>query len=61
QALKRWPGPPFPGLMIRLLFGQKGEELMLASARVEPRKLLDSGYTFQFPHLKQAFDHLLRT
>ncbi|CCB89013.1 TIGR01777 family oxidoreductase [Simkania negevensis] len=61
QALNRWPGPPFPGLMIRLLFGQKGEELMLASARVEPRKLLDSGYTFQFPHLKQAFEHLLRT
>ncbi|WP_420420544.1 TIGR01777 family oxidoreductase [Simkania sp.] len=59
QALKRWPGPPFPALMIRLLFGQKGEELMLASIRVEPKKLLDTGYSFQLPHLKQAFEHLL--
>lgn len=59
QALNRWPGPPIPALVIRLLLGQKGEELMLASARVEPKKLLDSGYSFQFPHIKQAFQHLL--
>jgi len=59
KALNRWPGPPFPAFIVRLLFGQKGEELMLTSSRVEPKKLLESGYTFQFPSLRQAFEHVV--
>lgn len=59
KALNRWPGPPLPAWTVRLLFGQKGEELLLSSARVLPKKLLESGYNFQFPNIRQAFEHLL--
>jgi uncharacterized protein len=51
---------PMPALAIRLIFGQMGEELFLASARVEPAKLMASGYQFQHPDLKNALQEILR-
>lgn len=51
--------PPLPPFLVSLLFGQKGEELLLSSARVQPEKLLDSGYHFHFSTLKEAFDYLI--
>ena len=51
--------PPLPPFLVSLLLGQKGEELLLSSARVQPEKLLDSGYHFQFSTLKEAFDYLI--
>ena len=59
KVINRWPGPAFPAFMIYLLLGQKGEELLLSSSWVEPRKLLKSGYTFQYPILRQALEHVL--
>ena len=59
RALNRWPGPPFPAFMVRLLLGQKGEELLLSSTRVEPKKLVETGYNFQFPTLRQALEHVI--
>jgi len=35
------------------------DELLLASARAEPAKLLESGFKFQFPELEPALHHLL--
>jgi len=40
-----------PAPLVRALFGQMGEEVLLSGARVEPRKLLDSGFAFCFPDL----------
>lgn len=57
--LKRWIGPPVPEFFIRMLMGQKGEELLLASTRVEPKVLIDSGYSFQFPKLQLALEHIV--
>lgn len=50
---------PLPGWAVRLLLGEMGEELLLASTRVHPGQLLASGYTFQQQDLSAALTHLL--
>lgn len=44
-----------PSFIIRTLFGQMGEELLLASTRVEPNKLKATGYCFLHPRLEDFF------
>jgi len=48
-----------PAFVVRLLFGEMADELLLASARVAPAKLLASGYRFAFPELETALRPLL--
>jgi uncharacterized protein (TIGR01777 family) len=50
-----------PAFAARLAFGQMADEMLLASQRVEPAKLLASGYQFEFPDLESALRHLLPT
>jgi uncharacterized protein len=50
---------PMPAFAARLVFGQMGDELLLASQRVEPAKLLASGYGFQKPDLRKALEGIL--
>jgi len=52
---------PMPAFMARLAFGEMADELLLASARVVPGKLLDSGYKFRHPGLRDALEHLLQS
>jgi NAD dependent epimerase/dehydratase family enzyme len=35
------------------------DEMMLSSARVEPRRLLDTGYVFHYPEMEGALRHVL--
>jgi uncharacterized protein (TIGR01777 family) len=51
---------PMPAFAARLVFGQMGDELLLASQRVEPSKLLASGYVFQKPQLRGALEGILK-
>ena len=51
---------PVPGFAVRLLFGELADEALLASARVEPARLLAAGYRFHYPQLEGALTHLLR-
>jgi uncharacterized protein len=51
---------PMPAFAARLVFGQMGDELLLASQRVEPAKLLASGYVFQKPDLRAALEGILK-
>ena len=48
-----------PAFMARLAFGEVADELMLASARVEPRRLLNTGYVFHYPEMEGALRHVL--
>lgn len=48
-----------PAVAIKLLFGAMGEEALLASARVKPDRLEQTGFVFQFPRLEPALRHLL--
>jgi len=59
QVLKKWQGPPLPEFAVRALLGQKGEELLLSSTRVDPECLFKSGYTFLYPKLSQALEHVI--
>lgn len=49
---------PAPKLAIRLLLGEVAQ-VALASQRVYPNRLLDSGFEFRFPTLKPALSDLL--
>ena len=60
QVVRRPALFPLPPFAVRLFFGQMGEELMLASARVMPTKLEASGYKFRYPELKPALVDILR-
>jgi uncharacterized protein len=51
---------PMPGFAARLAFGQMADELLLASQRVEPAKLMASGYVFQKPDLSTALEDILK-
>ena len=50
---------PAPATALRLILGEMADELLLASARVLPERLQQSGYIFRFPSLEPALSHLL--
>lgn len=50
---------PLPAFMVRLMFGEMGESLLLGSQRVDCGKLLASGYRFRYADLKVALAALL--
>ncbi|WP_417908496.1 TIGR01777 family oxidoreductase [Candidatus Electronema sp. PJ] len=52
---------PAPRMPLEILFGEMAKELLLASAKVKPVKLLESGYVFQEPELDAALCKLLCT
>ena len=45
---------PVPNAAINMLFGEMGRSTLLASQRVHPRRLIESGYEFSYPTLEQA-------
>lgn len=50
---------PIPEFAIKLLFGEMGETLLLQGQRMEPKRLQDAGFEFQFPNLESALKHAL--
>ena len=50
---------PIPAVAARLAFGEMADELLLGSDRVEPKKLLESGYSFRHRDLETALRHML--
>lgn len=50
---------PLPAFVVKLLMGEMGEELLLASTRVVPNRLQETGYQFRCPTLDSALRHLL--
>ncbi len=59
RVLRRPAILPFPAFAARLAFGQMADELLLASARVEPARLQATGYRFRDPRLEGALRRLL--
>ncbi len=50
---------PLPGFMAKLMLGEFAEEVLLKGQRVRPKRLLDSGFTFNHPDLPRALRDLL--
>jgi len=57
QALGQKPGGVMPVFILRLSMGEFGEEIFLASRRVQPAKLLAAGYQFRYPDLADTLRH----
>lgn len=49
---------PLPEFIVRTIFGEMGQALLLSSQRVECAKLLASGYRFRHPELQSALQAL---
>ncbi len=51
---------PMPAFVVKTIFGEMGEELLLASQKVEPGKLISSGYPFRYRELRASLEGLLK-
>lgn len=60
EVLSRPTVFPMPGFAARLAFGEMADALLLSSARVEPKVLVDRGYSFRHSTLKSALMHILQ-
>lgn len=40
-----------PAFVLRLIFGEMADEILLASQKVHPKKLLGSGFQFNYPYI----------
>jgi len=60
QVLSRPTIFAMPTFVVRLIFGEMGDELLLASQRVDSSKLQSSGYLFRHAELKTGLAELLQ-
>jgi uncharacterized protein (TIGR01777 family) len=54
KQLKRPCLFPLPSIIVKLLFGEMGKELLLASTKVQPTKLLKAGFQFEYDFLQES-------
>lgn len=59
RTLRRPMLLPLPAGVIRTALGEMADELLLSSARVEPRRLQETTYPFRHPELGGALRHML--
>jgi hypothetical protein len=50
---------PVPVFVLRLLFGEKARETLLAGQIIFSRRLLESGFEFSYPDARSALENLL--
>lgn len=50
---------PVPAFIMKLIFGELGDSLLLASQRVVPERLQREGFEFRFPNAETALKDLL--
>lgn len=58
RALARPALLPLPGILVKLLFGEMGEALLLRGQKVVPKRLEKAEFKFQYPTLEDAFSHI---
>lgn len=59
RVLRRPTLIPMPKFLVKWIFGEMGEELLLTSTRVVPRKLEENGYSFIHSNLEETLKTLL--
>jgi uncharacterized protein (TIGR01777 family) len=59
RLLRRPAWLPVPGFVLKLIFGEMGEETILTSQRVFPARLRKAGYKFVFPDLAGTLSDIL--
>lgn len=61
ETLKRPDFFTIPSFLIKMIFGEMGDKLLLNGPAVYPKKLLDSGYEFKFKTIESALKNLTDT
>ena len=61
RVLKRPSWFHVPSFMLRLLFGEMADALILSGQRGVPKRLLDLGFEFQYPELEMALREIVET
>jgi hypothetical protein len=59
RVLRRPAVIPVPATAVKLALGEMGTATVLASQRVVPERLLESGFRFSYPDLESALRHVL--
>jgi len=59
HILRRPALMPVPALALRILYGDMADEMMLASQRILPKKLLQAGFPFQYSDARSALEQIL--
>lgn len=49
--------PPIPGFALKLILGEFAQ-ILLKGQRVIPKRLLEAGFRYRFPHLREALKNL---
>ena len=52
---------PLPQFVVKAAFGEMGETVLLGSQRVEPTRLVGTGYPFRFRELRESLKNILKT
>lgn len=60
RALHRPAVLPVPAFTIKVLFGERGEAVVLEGQRTLPARLLDAGFTFSYADLDAALERALQ-
>ena len=60
RQLKRPAIIPVPSFALRLAFGEAADELLICNQKMNPQKLVDSGFVFSHPDLKSACSWVLQ-
>jgi uncharacterized protein (TIGR01777 family) len=60
KVLKRPAIAPMPAAIVKLLFGQMGDELMIQGQSVISQKLQQQGFQFNYSDLRSALEQLLK-
>ncbi len=59
KVLNRPTVLPLPEFVVKLMFGEMGETLLLQGCRVIPKRLQELGYKFKYENLEDAFKAVL--
>ncbi len=61
RTLSRPAFLPLPAFVVKMLFGEMGNDLLLASTRVLPKRLLEAGFSFRDSDLAGSMQRILAT
>jgi len=59
RELKRPTFFTVPSFLIKMVFGEMGDKLLLSGSAVYPKKLLDNGYEFKFKTIESALKNII--
>jgi uncharacterized protein len=60
QVLRKPAWTAIPAFVLRLVYGPMADEVLLASQKAVPKRLMEAGFTFKHPELLAALEAIIR-